>query len=122
VALTFLLDEHLRGKLQQAIVQHNARGADIIDAIGVGDPPDLPLGSSDPDILTWAEREGRLLLTRDVHTMPVHFAQRLQAGRRSPGLLVLKSGCSLTAVVAALALIAHAGDPVDYIDQMNFIP
>jgi hypothetical protein len=122
VALTFLLDEHLRGKLQRAIAQHNACGVDVVDAISVGDPADLPLGSSDPDILIWAEREGRLLLTRDVRTMLVQFAHHLQAGHRSPGLLVLKAGFSLPAVVAALALIAYAGNPADYIDQIDFIP
>ncbi len=122
MALTFLLDEHLRGKLQQAIAQHNARGTDVIDAIAIGDPPGLPLGTSDSDILVWAERQRRLLLTRDVRTMPVYFVQHLQAGHRSPGLLVLRAGFSLSAVVAALALIAHAGNSADYVDQIEFIP
>ena len=51
----FLLDEHLRGFLWKAIRHHNLIGGDFIDAIRVGDPADLPLGSSDPDILIWAE-------------------------------------------------------------------
>jgi hypothetical protein len=83
--LRFLLDEHLRGVLWLAIIRHNAQGGLPIDAVRVGDPPDLPLGSSDPEILRWAEREGRILLTQDVHTMPGFLAQHLQAGNHSPG-------------------------------------
>jgi hypothetical protein len=122
VALTFLLDEHFRGKLLRAIHQHNARGAFVIDAIGVGEPPDLPLGSTDPELLLWTEQSGRLLLTRDVNTMPGHFVLHLQTGHHSPGVLILRRGYSLTAVVAALALVAHAGYPADYFDQIDFIP
>src|SRR5438128_2200982 len=46
--LLFLLDEHLRGPLWPAILRHNAQGGLLIDAVRVGDPPDLPLGSDDP--------------------------------------------------------------------------
>ena len=122
MTLTFLLDEDVRGKLRRAIRQHNSHGANVIDAIFVGDPPDLPLGSADLDILRWAERHGRILLTRDVNTMPGHFVQHLKAGHRSPGLLILKRGFSLPKIVAALALIAHASNPADYFDQIDFIP
>ncbi len=50
--LRFLLDENLRGRaLWQAIQQHNARGANTLDIVRVGDPPDLPLQSQDSAIL-----------------------------------------------------------------------
>jgi hypothetical protein len=61
--LRYLLDENLRGRLWQAIGVHNQTGAYPIDVVRVGDPPDLPLGSLDPDILLWAEREGRILVS-----------------------------------------------------------
>jgi hypothetical protein len=84
--LRFLLDEHLRGVLWLAILRHNAQGGLPIDATRVGDPPDLPLGSSDPDILLWAQREDRILITQDVHTMPGFLAGHLQSGQHSPGV------------------------------------
>jgi hypothetical protein len=82
----FLLDEHLRGPLWVAILRHNRQGGLLLDAGRVGDPPDLPLASPDPTILLWAEREGRILLTEDVHTMPGPLAQHLQGGHHSPGV------------------------------------
>jgi hypothetical protein len=54
--LCFLLDEHLRGPLWLAILRHNSQGGLPIDVVRVGDSPDLPLGSTDLDILLWAER------------------------------------------------------------------
>jgi len=71
--LRFLLDEHLRGPLWLAILRHNAQGGLPIDGARGGDASDLPLGSDDATIFLWAEREGRILLTEDVHTMPGHW-------------------------------------------------
>src|SRR5438128_11779940 len=120
--LRFLLDEQLRGPLWQAIVQHNAGGADVVDAVRVGDPPDLPLGSSDADILLWAEREGRILITRDVSTMLTHLVNHRQLGHRSPGIFAIRHNSSLSQVVFSLALYGHAGDPADVEDRIVFIP
>jgi hypothetical protein len=83
MALRFVVDEHLRVRLPAAIMRHNLAGGLPIDAVQVGDPPDLPRGTLDPDLLRWAEREGRILITRDVHPMPQHLADHLAAGRSS---------------------------------------
>jgi len=57
--LGFVLDEHLRGALWDAIQAHNAKpGAEPILVFRVGDSPDLRLGTDDPDILQWAEQKG----------------------------------------------------------------
>src|SRR5947207_1897722 len=119
--LRFLLDEHLRGPLWLAILRHNSLGL-LVDAVRVGDPPDLPLGSSDAAILAWAEREGRILLTEDVHSMPSYLAQHLQGGHRSPGVFVIGANCSIGQLVSHLELAAHAGDPSDYADTIVYVP
>src|SRR5690242_5171263 len=110
MALAFLLDEHLRGKLWRAIESHNARGVHPIDAVCVGDADDLPLGSDDPDILLWAEREGRILVSRDEATMKTYFAEHLQAGHHSPGLFLIRKGSTLPDVVLFLAAVVYASD------------
>lgn len=121
--LRFVLDEHLRGGgLWQAIQRHNALGAHPLDTIRVGDPVDLPLGTADPAILLWAEREGRIIITRDHQTMPGHLAHHLQAGRRSPGIFLLRFRASLPTVITSLVVIAYCGDPVDYQDRTQYIP
>ena len=120
--LRFLLDENLRGRaLWQAIGQNNARSANPLDIVRVGDPPDLPLQSSDATILLWAEREGRIFLSRDKKTLPGHMADHLQAGHHSPGVLIPRRGCTIPQLVAYLELAAYAGDPATYQDTITYI-
>ena len=80
MALCYLLDEHLRGPLWQGIKSPNALGLYLIDAVRVGDPIDLPLGATDPEILLWAEREGRILVSQDEATMKSYLADHLRGG------------------------------------------
>ena len=49
----------------KAIQRHNNQGEYPIDATRVGDPDDLALRSADPDILSWAERDNRIIITLD---------------------------------------------------------
>ncbi len=120
--LRFLLDEHLRGPLWSAIERHNVRGGLLIDAVRVGDPPDLPLGTDDPTILLWAEREDRILLTQDVSTMPAHLTAHLQSGHHSSGLFVINRRCSVKELVACLELVAHAGEANEFADSITNVP
>jgi hypothetical protein len=120
--LRFVLDEHLRGPLWSAIVRHNALGGLPIDATRVGDPPDLPLGIDDPALLRWADREGRILLTEDVHTMPDHLRDHLQSGQTSPGVFIISVGFSIKEIVEHLELVAHAGDAGDFGNGIWYVP
>lgn len=63
MSIRFLLDKHLRGPLWQAILRHNLSGQPLLDALRVGDAPEIPLGVSDSTIIAWAERENRLLVS-----------------------------------------------------------
>ncbi|HYV34831.1 MAG TPA: DUF5615 family PIN-like protein [Gemmataceae bacterium] len=107
--LMFLLDEHLRGPLWHAIQRHNLKGGLRIDAVRVGDLPDLPLGSDDPSLLSWAEKHGRILITEDKHTMSGHLTNHLKAGNHCPGILMARVSSTLPLIVDCLELIAHAG-------------
>jgi hypothetical protein len=122
VPVRFLLDEHFRGTLWRAVGHHNRRGIDPVDVVRVGDPPDLPRGSPDPDILAWADRNGRVLVSADWGTMPGHFADHLAAGGHSSGLFLVRPRTALADVVAFLAAAAHASDPADWADTCRFIP
>jgi hypothetical protein len=88
----------------------------------VGDPPDLPRGSKDPDILLWAEREGRILVSADRRTMPGHLANHLARGQHSPGVLLLRPNWTPPSIINQLVLVAYAGDPTTLVDAIEFIP
>jgi hypothetical protein len=122
MALRFALDENQRGLLWRAVLRHNQLGNLPVDVVRVGDPPDLPLESTDPAVLQWCEREDRILVSLDKTTMAGHLAAHLQAGRHSPGIFLLRRGSRLPLVVDHLALVAHASDAWEWADRIEFIP
>jgi predicted nuclease of predicted toxin-antitoxin system len=105
MTLRYLLDEHLRGPLWRAIQWHN-----------------LPLGSEDPTLLRWAEREQRILVTHDPDTMPRHLADHLAAGQHSPGVFMLRPHSTLPQIVSFLQDAAYASEPEEWQDRVQFIP
>ena len=120
--LGFLLDEHLRGPLWTMIQRHNLSSDLQLDIVRVGDVADLPLGTLDGELLLWAEHENRILVTEDKRTMPRHLAEHLASGHHSPGVFVVRAGFSWGDVLDALVLVAHTGDPADYLDVVTFLP
>jgi hypothetical protein len=122
MSLRFVLDENQRGMLWRAIVRHNQLGVHPVDVARVGDPPDLPLGASDPEILTWCEREDRILVSFDKTTLAGHLAAHLHVGGHSPGIFLLRRGSRLSLVVEHLALVAHASEAWESSDRIEFIP
>lgn len=88
---------------------------------GVGDAADLPPGTLDPEVLVWAERNNRVLLSLDKSTMPDHFCEHIAAGRSSPGVLIRRVRCTLAAAVEYMLCIAHACGPDECRDRMEYI-
>jgi hypothetical protein len=120
--LRYLLDEHLRGLFWKHVRQYNARTPEAaIDVVRVGDPDDLPLGSSDPDIIAWCEREARVLVSMDRRTLPVHLARHLSAGGHSPGIFLIRE-VPINVAVEFLALADVASEPSDWQGQIHHIP
>ena len=120
--LAFLLDEHLRGVLWRALQRHNAGGFELLDAIRVGDEPDLPLGILDPAILLWTEREGRILISRDASTLAGHLADHLRAGNHCPGIFMVRRRCVLPQVVSFLVEAAYRSDAANWENRIEYIP
>jgi len=121
--IAFVLDEHLRGKrLWHAIRHHNQAGGSPIDSTRVGDPVDLPLGSLDSDILLWAQRADRIVITEDAATFPTALAGHLGLGRASPGVFVIRQRATMPATLAWLELVVADDHPDQWRDQAIYIP
>jgi len=69
-------------------------------------------GLKDPDVLAIAAREGRVLLTHDVRTMPQHFAAFI-AEHTSAGVLLVPQSLPRRRVVDDLHLIWAAMEAED---------
>jgi predicted nuclease of predicted toxin-antitoxin system len=79
-------------------------------------------GSADSDVLEWAAREGRILVTQDEQTMIGFAWDRMKAGLPMPGLIVRGKGVSIRQAIDDLLLIASCGLPEDFKDQVKHLP
>jgi hypothetical protein len=66
-------------------------------------------GIPDPEVLAFAADEGRILISHDFQTMPMHFRQFTQ-GRRSPGVLLVRQDLPVGEAIEALPLIWEASE------------
>jgi hypothetical protein len=122
MALRYVLDEHLRGPLWRAVQWHNRLGVYALDVVRVGDAADLPLGSDDPELLYWAEREQRIIVTHDPDTMADHLRDHLAAGHHSPGIFMVRPHATLPQIVTFLRDAAYASEAGEWQDAIHYIP
>jgi hypothetical protein len=93
-----------------------------IEVLAVGDQSSPALGTPDPEILRWIEKEGYILVSRNRRTMPLHLKEHLDTGSHIPGIFLIRRGASLAQVIQDLILIQEAGIPEDYLDRLEYLP
>lgn len=79
-------------------------------------------GAVDPDVLEWAAREGRILLTHDVSTMTRYAYERVAASLPMPGVFQLSRGIGLTVVIEDILLIAECSIAREWEGQVRYLP
>jgi uncharacterized protein with PIN domain len=76
----------------------------------------------DADILEWAVREGRLLVTRDRNTMTKYAIERIADGLPMLGVFVIPEHMTVGQAVLELELIALASSIEEWRDRVIFLP
>ena len=76
---------------------------------------------NDLDILATAASEGRIVVTHDRSTMPVHFAS-FMARQDSPGVFILSKDSTLNVAVEELITIWEASEAEEWINTIQFLP
>ena len=122
MAMAFLLDENIPGRIWRAIQRHNQDEEDRLDVVCVGQPDDLPFSSDDPTVLLWAERQDRILVTEDKSTMATHLKAHLASGNHCPGVFMVRPGTGVPELVEFLVVVAYASEPAEWKDRIEFIP
>src|SRR5207248_9690019 len=79
-------------------------------------------GLPDSEVLELASRQGRILVSHDTSTMPVHFAARLQKGLQSPGVLLVRQRVTLNDVIVSLVMIWSASSAAEWMDHIHYLP
>jgi hypothetical protein len=116
VSIRFLAD----ADLNRAIVIGALEREPALDFITATEA-DL-VGQGDPDVLEFAARESRILVSHDTSTMPVHFSDRLRSGRTSPGVFLVRQRASVGQVVEAILLVWSASAPEEWAGQIHYLP
>ncbi|MBV8577472.1 MAG: hypothetical protein JOZ58_20830, partial [Acetobacteraceae bacterium] len=102
---------------------HNDAKPDwAIDALRVGDEEAPQLGTLDPEVLDWAVKAGRIIVSRDVTTLIAEHDEFVARGGWTPGLLIVKKGYSIPEVVEYLSLVCHVADADDFSCRCSYIP
>jgi len=83
--LRLAADENFDGRIVRGLL----RVLPSLDLVRVQDSPKAE--ARDEDVLDWAAREGRLVLTHDVGTMTAAAWARVRAGLPMPGLIEVSS-------------------------------
>jgi len=79
-------------------------------------------GLSDPDVLTLAAEQRRILVTHDFRTMPNHFTAFLSRNGFSPGVFLLKQRLSVAVAIEELIFVWNLSDASDWENRILEIP
>jgi hypothetical protein len=78
-------------------------------------------GRPDPEVLARAAQEGRILVSHDHHTMPVHFATFVTT-QPSPGVFLLSQDVSIRTAVEELVVIWAASEAEEWVNTLQYLP
>jgi len=116
LSIRFLADVNLDFSIVQG-VRHREPSVDFKSAKDAGLD-----GLSDDEVLEVAATEGRILVSHDKNTMPLHFQTRLRSGRPSPGVLLALPRSSVGEVIESILIIWSASSEDDWGNQIHYLP
>ncbi len=114
----FLIDENMTRKFRRKLEDLHP----LLDIRFMGDEGAPALGTPDPDILIWIERNDYLLVTNNRISMPHHLREHLRHGGHVPGILCFSRPVPIHAIIENLALVWGAADTEEYHDSIEYLP
>jgi hypothetical protein len=79
-------------------------------------------GASDPEVLEWAARQGRSLVTHDVSTLSKHAYERIAAGQPMRGVFEVPTGLSVARAIDDFLLIVECSFEGEWEGQVRYLP
>jgi predicted nuclease of predicted toxin-antitoxin system len=78
--------------------------------------------ASDPELLAWAAANNRVLVTHDHHTMPDHVADRIAAGERIAGVVIVSRKLPFVRVIDDLEIIVMCSSEAEWENVLRHLP
>jgi len=76
---------------------------------------------SDLEVLSQAAGEGRLLVSHDRRTMPIHFGEFVRT-HKSPGVIIVSQNADVLRIIEEIILIWVASEAEEYINSIRTLP
>jgi hypothetical protein len=114
--LAYLTDEDVHGPIVDGLRRHHPE-LDIVRAVDVG------LASvDDNDLLDWAAKHGRVLVSHDVNTCVNAANLRVAGGLPMAGLIVVPQSLAIAKAISDLRYIAETNSAAEMIGATVWIP
>ena len=114
--LRFAADENFNNHIVRGVLRRRA-DVDIVRVQDVG-----LAGADDSQILEWAAREGRILLTHDVSTIAPEVVRLFRAGTRSAGVIAAGRGVPISLAIEDILLVAECGLEGEWEGRVVYLP
>lgn len=114
--LSLATDEDFNNRILRGLLRRNP-DLDIVRMQDAG-----LIGSSDAEVLEWAARENRVLLTHDVTTMKQAVDERLAAGLPMPGVFVIHQQFPIAQAIEEILLLVECSVEGEWEGQIIFLP
>jgi predicted nuclease of predicted toxin-antitoxin system len=114
--LPLIADEDFNGRIVRGIRRRVAT-LDLVRVQNIG-----RMGADDAELLEWAAREGRVLVTHDANTMTRHAYARVAAGEPMAGVIVAAQALPIGAIIEDLVMIVECTETDDWHGQVIFLP
>ncbi len=114
--IRYLADENFDGKVVGGL-RRRSQEVDILTVQEAG-----LSAAEDPDMLSWAAEQDRVILTHDVRTMTRFAIERIAQGLRMPGVLEVNRSLGRGRAIEQLLTIAIASFDGEYEGQIHYLP
>jgi predicted nuclease of predicted toxin-antitoxin system len=78
--------------------------------------------ATDPELLAWAASNGRIIVTHDHHTMPDHVADRIAAGEKVAGVVIVSRKLPFARVIDDLEIIVMCSSEDEWENVVRHLP
>jgi hypothetical protein len=114
--LRLLIDHNLNQNILRGLIRRIPH-LDAVTAFEIG-----MREATDTQLLSWAAREGRIIVTHDRRTMPTHAADLMSRGTSVAGLFVVPGNLALHQVLKDLELMITCTEAGDWVNVIRYLP
>ena len=114
--IRFAIDENFTDRIVDGVLSRNP-AIDILEIKGVG-----IRGAPDDEVLEWAARENRVLLSHDRRTMRPEAEKRMSLGLPMPGLIIVPQREHVGQCIQDIIDIHTYEDAEHWDNRIDFLP